>query len=359
MIPIRNVYYMLAYAWNHLQESRTIDLSGIDAETPEDLLAIVLARGTLRLLKRGVDRDYLNREQALRSVRGKIHVSATVTRALRTRGEVACRFDELSEDVLANRIIAATLRALLRVDSMSSCVRREVELVSGRFPRLSPLRITATDFTGVVIHRNNRVYRFLLDVCRLIHDNLISDQSATGALRFRDFRDDEATMHKLFEDFVRNFFKIEQTEFKVHSPRIPWDVTDSDEHSSLYLPAMWTDVVLEGPEAVKVIDTKYYSNPLSNRYESQKVHSGNLYQIYSYVMNCLRSRLFERRHVEGVLLYASIGRPFVVRYSISDVPFMACSIDLAAPWQEISQSLLRIGLSRGSNRESRPEQVHA
>jgi 5-methylcytosine-specific restriction enzyme subunit McrC len=54
MIPIRNVYYMLAYAWNHLQESRTIDLSGVDAQTPEDLLALVLARGTLRLLKRGV-----------------------------------------------------------------------------------------------------------------------------------------------------------------------------------------------------------------------------------------------------------------------------------------------------------------
>ena len=90
------------------------------------------------------------REEALRGVRGRFKIDSTLKRSLRTRGEVACQFDELSEDILANRIIASTLRSVRRI--------------------------------GSLIHRNNRFYRFLLDVCRLIQDNLISDQSASGAL---------------------------------------------------------------------------------------------------------------------------------------------------------------------------------
>lgn len=340
MIPIRNVYYMLAYAWNHLQESRTIDLSKIDAQTPEDLLALVLARGTLRLLKRGVDRDYLIRDEALRGLRGRIQVSATVRRALRTRGQIECQFDELSEDIPANRIIASTLRSLLQIGSLSRGIRREVELVVSRFPRVSPLRVSPADFSGVVIHRNNRFYRFLLDVCRLIHENLISDQAASGALRFRDFREDEATMHRLFEDFVRNFLKIEQNEFKVHSPKIEWDVKGADEYSRSLLPEMQTDIVLENADVARIIDTKFYKEPLNRYYDRPKLHSGNLYQIYTYIDRYRAVEDQRDRRVDALLLYAATADHFDVRYEIGSHTVRAATVDLSLQWHDVRDSVL-------------------
>ena len=78
-------------------------------------------------------------------------------------------------------------------------------------------------FGLVQIDRNRQLYRFLLSVCRLIHDHLLVDE-ATGAAHFRDFRRDEARMWSLFEAFVTGFFRREQEVFQVNRDgrRIEW-----------------------------------------------------------------------------------------------------------------------------------------
>ena len=53
-------------------------------------------------------------------------VADTAKRALRARGQVTCEFEELSHDVLHNRILRSTLRSLLRLPDLHSEVRSEV-----------------------------------------------------------------------------------------------------------------------------------------------------------------------------------------------------------------------------------------
>ena len=55
-IPIENIYYLLCYAWNKLDESERINVAQMECETLIDLLTSVLANGAAYVLRRGLDR---------------------------------------------------------------------------------------------------------------------------------------------------------------------------------------------------------------------------------------------------------------------------------------------------------------
>ncbi len=48
---------------------------------------------------------------------------------------------------------------------------------------------------------------------------------------------------------------------------------------------MQTDIMLSHAGRTLIIDAKYYEHSLQQLYDSYSVHSGNLYQIFTYVKN--------------------------------------------------------------------------
>ena len=58
-IPIRNVYFMLSYAWKHFRDAAAVPVDAIRVDAPADFLATLLARGVNHLLRRGIHREYL------------------------------------------------------------------------------------------------------------------------------------------------------------------------------------------------------------------------------------------------------------------------------------------------------------
>ena len=102
-IPIANIYYLLCYAWDHVEESDVVCVDEVGVlERVHDLLGKILAEGTFRLIRRGIDRGYREVREDIAGIRGKIAVGETVKRALRSHGRVACTFEEMSHDVLHN-----------------------------------------------------------------------------------------------------------------------------------------------------------------------------------------------------------------------------------------------------------------
>ncbi|MFC1662351.1 restriction endonuclease, partial [Gemmatimonadota bacterium] len=109
-IPIANVYYLLCYAWRHMEESDVVEVQELGKlNRVQDLLGKVLAEGTFQLLRRGIDRGYHEVEEDLAGIRGKLAISEMAKRALRARGRAACVFEELTHDVHHNRILRSTL----------------------------------------------------------------------------------------------------------------------------------------------------------------------------------------------------------------------------------------------------------
>ncbi len=59
MIQIKNIYYMLAYAYQVLSERGYEDLSAEDFENTHDLLSSILEKGISHQIKRGLNRSSL------------------------------------------------------------------------------------------------------------------------------------------------------------------------------------------------------------------------------------------------------------------------------------------------------------
>jgi len=351
-IPIRNVYYLLCYAWRHAEREDLVDADELDEfDEVQNLFGKVLARGTARLLRQGIDRGYRERTEAIPGVRGKIDLSGTAKQALRVRGQTLCTFEEMTPDVLHNQILRASLRTLLDLQKLDPTVRGEVALVYRKLDGIGPLRLTRQHFRGVQLNSNMRLYRFLIGLCLLLYDSVQVDESE-GAMRFFDFRRDDAKMWQLFEDFVGGFYAIEQRQFKIVSPkRIAWhEPGGPDQHR---IPTMTADLILRSPERRIVLDTKFYGSPFGGRFGG-KLHSNNLYQLLTYLRNREDGAPGEPVH-EGILLYPTIRETVRVDVQLNGFWVRARSVDLAGQWQEVREELLSvIGIGSSTSRSIPP-----
>ena len=339
-IPIANIYYLLCYAWKHFDERDVVRLEEIEGlRRIHDLLGKVLAEGTFRLIRRGIDRGYQEVRDDLAGIRGKIVMEETVKRALRIRGQVTCEFEELSRDVLHNRILRSTLRSLLRLKDLHSDVRKKVRTAYTKLDGVTVMPLSRRLFEQVFLDRNRRYYRFLLSVCRLIHEQLLIDERS-GEATFTDFS--EERMERLYENFVIGFYSREQERYRVnHRGRtILWADEGTPEHQLSMIPRMQADVILESSDRRIIMDAKFYPAALNDHY-GKKLHSGNLYQILAYLRNREASEARGPRH-EGILLYPTVEAPVTVDVRLEGFPIRARSIDLAQGWCKIHNEMLAL-----------------
>ena len=103
-IPILNIYYLLSYAWNKLDEAEPKSVGQIDNKNIINLFSKILANRTSYLLSRGLDRGYIESNDISSVVRGKINISNTYLNNLLNVGKVDCTYDELSHNVVHNQI---------------------------------------------------------------------------------------------------------------------------------------------------------------------------------------------------------------------------------------------------------------
>ncbi|MXZ26579.1 MAG: hypothetical protein F4Y80_17305 [Caldilineaceae bacterium SB0665_bin_21] len=336
-IPVRNIYYLLCYAWDHIGEGETIDVGSEEFGGLVDLFAKVLNDGVARLVTRGLDRDYLTAHQDIRGLKGKLDLATTVQRNLLLNGKTHCAFDELSYDVPQNRILKATLHGLTLVSALDPNEKRRTEHLYRKLDAVSHVRLTASLFRAVRIHRNNRFYSLLLHLCRIIHENLLVNEEE-GTAQFRDFREDEHQMGLVFQQFVKAFCKRE-THYEVSAPQIDWFGTEGSETDRRHLPRMHTDIMLRSPARTIIVDTKFYKNPLNTRSGEKRVHSDHLYQIFAYVTNWSAADPSHDPEPEGMLLYAAVDGKFDYRFELVRRRIRACSIDLSQEWREIETDL--------------------
>ena len=343
-IPIANLYYLLCYAWRHVGEAdivRREELAGLDGT--HHLLGKVLAEGTFRLIRGGIDRGYREVREDLAGIRGKLSVGETAKRALRARGRAACEFEELSHDVLHNRILRSTLDAMLKLPDLDpDQVRPNVRTAYRKLEGISPVRLERRLFPRVQLDRNRHVYRFLMSICELIHDCMIVEERS-GTARFRDLRKDEYQMWKLFEDFAIEFYRREQEDYRVnHRGRgIRWDDEGTRKDQRQMIPRMVADVVLESQHRRIVLDTKYYRQALSNHSGVRKLHSGHLFQLLAYLRNREATSKPGPRH-EGILLYPVVDEPLKVDIRLEGFSIRARGIDLGRDWRKIHADMLAL-----------------
>ncbi len=335
-IRIKNVYYMLAYAYHVLKEAETRNIEAEDFSNVHDLLATILINTVAQQIKRGLNRDYLSHKEAISSLKGKLMVSESVKQNTHLKRRMICHFDLFSEDTQMNRILKTAMLLLMRhsnVKKKNSSLLRKLLLY---FADVSPISPHCIDWNGLTYHRHNGTYRMLINVCRLIFDGLLLS-SGSGGHKLADFIDDQR-MHRLFEKFVLEYYKKEHPHLKPCASHIDWNLGSDD--SRLFLPLMKTDITLTHYGKTMIIDTKYYSKSMQHNplFQSSSLISNNLYQIFTYVKNKDREGT---GNVSGVLLYARADEAISpdCDYRICGNRIAVKTLDLDSEWSQIRQQL--------------------
>ncbi|MHA1973119.1 MAG: 5-methylcytosine restriction system specificity protein McrC [Candidatus Hodarchaeales archaeon] len=340
-IPILNIYYLLSYAWDKLEESERVKVNASDYNDSLNLLARILLNGCNVLFKRGLERSYVESTDEYVGIKGKIEFDLSLRKNVFKQGKSICTYDQFEPNILINQILKATLKKLTFTKGLEMRIKEEAWKAYYRFKDIDDIDLQIFHFSLIRIHRNNSFYDFLLRVSRLIIEQITLSEDS-GEYLFTDFTRNDKAMAFLFQSFVKNFYKKEQIEYRVSSPKIYWDYYPIDNSNTSLIPEMNTDIVLESKTKKIVIDTKFYKETLGYRFKDI-IHAENLYQIYSYLRNLeIDNSNPNNKKAEGLLLYPTVQREIREIYMFGEHRITIATINLQENWNRIHNNLINI-----------------
>jgi len=187
--------------------------------------------------------------------------------------------------------------------------------------------------------RNNQTYRMLISICYLVVKGLLQTNT-DGSTRLMDFID-EQRMCRLYEKFILEYYRKEHPEITARASQIPWQLDDG---FGDMLPVMQSDITLAKGNRTLIIDAKYYAHNTQTQYDVHTLHSGNLYQIFTYVKNKDAEYGDMPHEVSGMLVYAKTDeqvQPDHVYY-MSGNRISVRTLNLQCSFKDISKQLDRI-----------------
>ena len=335
-IFIKNIYYMLSYAFTTLNQGGYEDITTEEFENIHNLFAAILSKGIGRQLKQGLYREYINCKEDVVVVRGKIDMSGTIQNKLARKRMLTCEYDELSENNLLNRILKTTVVLLLRHSRVDAEYKNELKKEMLFFANVDIIDPASIRWADIRFQRNNSTYRMLISLCQLILEGMLLTTDA-GEYKLATFID-EQRMNRLYEKFILEYYVKECPQVTATASQIQWGLDDG---IGTMLPVMQSDIMLTQGSKVLIIDAKYYTHTTQTQYDVHTLHSGNLYQIFTYVKN-KDAEFGDNPHtVSGMLLYAATDEAIQPdnSYQMSGNKISVQTLDLNRDFSEIAAQL--------------------
>ncbi|MCK5768284.1 MAG: hypothetical protein KAH35_07950, partial [Candidatus Atribacteria bacterium] len=110
-ISASNILFILAYAFDLKWDYFEKEISEADLQDSSffELLVHVLVMWTDKLRRQGLFRSFLEVDNEIKRIRGKILFKPSIKRNGLIGNTICCQFDELSFDILENQILLSTL----------------------------------------------------------------------------------------------------------------------------------------------------------------------------------------------------------------------------------------------------------
>lgn len=274
-----------------------------------------------------------------RSPRGKLRLDVMTKQQTVLRGAAVCDVDELTANVIHNQILRASVKSLSQCRNIDKTLRHQLQTTERRLSGIAPIRLSADLFHRVQLSRNTAQYAFLMRVCELVFHALLPDERGSGS-KFQNILEDETRMSALFEEFLRNFYRLELQGYSSASEIMPWLAEAENDSDLAFLPIMKTDITLRSGERTIIIDAKFYKEALAGGRYDAKVRSGHLYQLRTYLEHAKQRE--PDQNISGVLIYPTVGQSLRLMYRLLGTPVTVATVDLTAEWPDIHQELIEI-----------------
>ena len=345
-IPVRNLWLLMLYASDLYRDCGKQMAS---AETAPDeipaLIARMLSEATERRLHRSLTSGYLDREANLNRLRGRIDLLKTTRHRLLSKGQVACRFSEMTLNTPRNCYIRSALEKLGQLLKDKS---------EGRHCRSLAYRLYQSGVTGdkpdssflsrETFSRHDADDRQLVSLSRLAFDLALPSEEQG---RYQTQAPDRSAtfVRKLFEKAVAGLYKValRPEGWTVKAGKaFQWPIEQRTAGIAEILPGMKTDIELSRPGHHIVIDTKFTHILSKGWYREKTLRSGYLYQMYAYLRSQEKTESPDSMYSTGILLHPCTGEPLNESVTIQGHSIRFVTVDLTASACEIRELLLTV-----------------
>jgi 5-methylcytosine-specific restriction enzyme subunit McrC len=278
-VPLRNLFYMLAIAFDLPSPFRD---QTAKFERLDEILEFVVSFFAELVEKRideGLYRSYVEQENNLPTIRGRIEFAEDLRRNYVMRHRTYCRYDEFSWDIPENQVIRQVLH-LLGGWGFGRELRLRLHGLDVALSEVTPAVLTLSSLNRFQYNRFNEDYRQIHQFCRLFLEGAsLSEES--GPFDFQTFLVD---MDKLFERFVTQVLRERAGTHTTVEDQVSTHL--GQEQKVLMRPDI---IVSEEGTVVLVADSKY------KRLEPSEFKNHDIYQMLAY---CTATRV-----QRGLLIY--------------------------------------------------------
>jgi 5-methylcytosine-specific restriction enzyme subunit McrC len=270
-LDVARVLYLASYAMDAFRpQPQRFDFA--DADTLVEALAAALVAAARRAFGRGLLHGYRTEEEALHTVRGRIVVAEQIRRRFDLLLPVEVRYDDFTDDVLANQLVKAAAMRLGAMRLRSRETRRRLGWVAATLGNVSLVAFPPKDVPEVPFDRLNAHYREVVELSRLILRHRVVEMER-GGVRAAGFL---MNMNAVFQEFVtvalRDQLQLSDREFP-SDRRLPHKISlDEGEQIRLEPDLSWWD----GAACTFVGDAKY------KKITDERVPNADLYQLLAY-----------------------------------------------------------------------------
>ena len=235
-----------------------------------DALAAALVAAAERAFRRGLLHGYRTEEEALHTVRGRIMMAEQIRRRFDLLLPVEVRYDDFTDDILANQLVKAAATRLGALHLRSPETRHSLGRVAATLDNVSLIEFAPKHVPEVEFDRLNAHYREVVELSRLIlrHGAFEAER---GRIRTAGFLMD---MNVVFQEFVtvalREKLRLPEDRFRERYI----DPLDQEGSVRLKPDLVWR----EGSDSsyVFVGDAKY------KNITGERVPNSDLYQLLAY-----------------------------------------------------------------------------
>ena len=153
-ILIKNIYCMLCYAFKNLESAAQVQTSTENFDNIQDLFSVILYKGISHQLKRGLNREYEEKQEQLYTVRGKININETIKTNSLSEKKLICEFDEFSENSYFNKVLKSTCLLLLRKGDIKQENRKLLKKILIYFECIEEIDLKRVEWTKISYYRN-------------------------------------------------------------------------------------------------------------------------------------------------------------------------------------------------------------
>lgn len=242
-----------------------------------DLFILSFAEKVDSLVRRGIPRSYIPREENLAVVRGKILVGRQIRENVCHRNRIWCGYDEFLEDTVMNRIIKVTLKHLYRF-ARSLAVQQKLEQLRAVYADITDAYPCDADWERLSFDRTNEEWQVILNQCRWflsgMSPDIFSGSEQSISLLF--------AMNLLFEEYIAvELKKALGDTHEVLAQKPQKKLLQKADGTRLF--TMKPDLFVRSKKTglpVAILDTKW---KLLNAEERKLgISQADLYQMYTY-----------------------------------------------------------------------------